>query len=804
MLKELFVVLKAQFSGFIKGVKNIIGITQGAAKQINAASAEMGDSLTSAFSSQLRNNVTNLSEQISLTKEAIVNAKQELVQLQAQLKKQKEGTKEFRETQKAIKATQNNLKELNIELAEYNIQARDQKKALADSRLAAEDNSAAIEATSRAVNAASSALLLLGDSNESLKPLLKGVSVAMAGVNAIIAIQNLRLRENAVFLNFTTKAQNLFKATVASSIPVLAAFKAALLASVAGAVLVGLYALYDAVLQYNKGIEETIDKERELAKIREKDGLDSIKRSEKAFKDSTEIRLLQAKKAGKSDQELANLEIQLLKERLTQLRNFADANGITQAERARALEIYNALSNEIYKKELQRDIALIESGKKVAKVVKEKTATKDLTQAVNNQKKLAIQEITLNKLRALTLATTEQKRAEIINDAEQQIFDIKQKGILQQINIQKLDGNKALELFRELEIERIKIANDSANRLQSARDKDTDDAVKSEELKNQAIKEANLGLLQIREELYRVLQGANAKQFNDGLISEKEYIENQRQLTIDWLKEKIRLQKAAGVDTLKTETELANALLAKDKSNKEKLTQQQIEYAKRTSRLFQQAFTKLGQDIATALNDSIQRAFQGTSETAQLEIEILKAQQKELEQSMKDATKSQLQMLQERKQYLENEQKLAEATQSNLSKLFKGILTGVADFLQQLGVGLIAAAVATDAFQKLLLKNPKAAAVAGAAALVASAGVRAVLARGVKFADGGIVSGPTLGLVGEYPGASTNPEVIAPLDKLKSIIGGSDNSTGFIAETRISGRDLAIVLNRYNKDLQRG
>jgi hypothetical protein len=37
------------------------------------------------------------------------------------------------------------------------------------------------------------------------------------------------------------------------------------------------------------------------------------------------------------------------------------------------------------------------------------------------------------------------------------------------------------------------------------------------------------------------------------------------------------------------------------------------------------------------------------------------------------------------------------------------------------------------------------------------------------FANGGIVSGPTLGLMGEYAGAKSNPEVIAPLDKLKNI-----------------------------------
>ena len=36
-----------------------------------------------------------------------------------------------------------------------------------------------------------------------------------------------------------------------------------------------------------------------------------------------------------------------------------------------------------------------------------------------------------------------------------------------------------------------------------------------------------------------------------------------------------------------------------------------------------------------------------------------------------------------------------------------------------------------------------------------------------QFANGGIVSGRTLAEVGEYPGASSNPEVIAPLSKLK-------------------------------------
>lgn len=39
-----------------------------------------------------------------------------------------------------------------------------------------------------------------------------------------------------------------------------------------------------------------------------------------------------------------------------------------------------------------------------------------------------------------------------------------------------------------------------------------------------------------------------------------------------------------------------------------------------------------------------------------------------------------------------------------------------------------------------------------------------------KFAEGAIVSGPTIAQVGEYPGAKSDPEVISPLSKLKSML----------------------------------
>jgi hypothetical protein len=65
------------------------------------------------------------------------------------------------------------------------------------------------------------------------------------------------------------------------------------------------------------------------------------------------------------------------------------------------------------------------------------------------------------------------------------------------------------------------------------------------------------------------------------------------------------------------------------------------------------------------------------------------------------------------------------------------------------------------------------------------------------FANGGIISGPTLGLMGEYPGAASNPEVVAPLDKLQSLMGGGNGGT---LEARISGNDLLILMNKAGRN----
>ena len=78
------------------------------------------------------------------------------------------------------------------------------------------------------------------------------------------------------------------------------------------------------------------------------------------------------------------------------------------------------------------------------------------------------------------------------------------------------------------------------------------------------------------------------------------------------------------------------------------------------------------------------------------------------------------------------------------------------------------------------------------------------------FANGGVVYGPTNALIGEYAGAKSNPEVVAPLSKLKDIIGrGSANNPNrtdkivVMGENVIRGKDIVTIYNKSSESNRR-
>ena len=147
---------------------------------------------------------------------------------------------------------------------------------------------------------------------------------------------------------------------------------------------------------------------------------------------------------------------------------------------------------------------------------------------------------------------------------------------------------------------------------------------------------------------------------------------------------------------------------------------------------------------------------------------------------------------------------LGEAIASgNPLETLKRMLITVMDMLQQFGSALIAAGAASEAL-KAVAWSGVGAIVAGGALVAATAAAKAALSRATAFAEGGIVSGPTLALVGEYGGASSNPEVIAPLDKLRSLI-DTDRADSGVGEVRfeIRGDVLEGILKKVNNRRRR-
>lgn len=125
-------------------------------------------------------------------------------------------------------------------------------------------------------------------------------------------------------------------------------------------------------------------------------------------------------------------------------------------------------------------------------------------------------------------------------------------------------------------------------------------------------------------------------------------------------------------------------------------------------------------------------------------------------------------------------------------------LKGVASAAIDAAFNAATALAIQAAGQTAVGSGPAAAIVLPALITAGMALMKSVFSNLMAFADGGIISGPTVGLMGEYQGARTNPEVVAPLDKLRGMLG---NAGGNVTVTgRISGSDLLLVNERASID----
>ena len=147
------------------------------------------------------------------------------------------------------------------------------------------------------------------------------------------------------------------------------------------------------------------------------------------------------------------------------------------------------------------------------------------------------------------------------------------------------------------------------------------------------------------------------------------------------------------------------------------------------------------------------------------------------------------------------------------------LLSSFGSMLVELGQIAIATGVGIKAISTALKSLNPVVAIAGGVALVAlgsaikgkvsNIGKNANSSSGSQsqpitaFANGGIISGPTLGLMGEYAGAKSDPEVVAPLSKLKGLLGLEDTkqSSAMNAISTIMGNTSSRADNVTNMNI---
>ena len=270
---------------------------------------------TSALQQNSQAITENVTKQQSMKAE-LKDLKNKLQELEDQ---GKDNTKEFE--QMAIRAGQ-----LSDQIGDTAARIR----ALADDSKYIKAVSQAIGAMASAYSIAQGASALFGQENKEVEKALLKVNAAMAIANGIQQINEVLQKQSTLATVANTGAQKLYTLAVGESTGALRLFRIALVATGIGALIVGIWAAYEAMTAWNnkvkeaaeaqKALNEKLEKHRELMtqvssesekeRNARKGGLDDMRR---------ELELLQAKGATESqiyqqkrkivEEELGNLKI---------------------------------------------------------------------------------------------------------------------------------------------------------------------------------------------------------------------------------------------------------------------------------------------------------------------------------------------------------------------------------------------------------------------------------------------------------------------------------------------------------------
>lgn len=750
---SLNVVISASIDKLKAGLKSAVSAIKQGAPQMQAEAQKAGEAISNAMGGDnLRANAAELREQINVQRQVLGEMYKDLAAKEAALASTSKGNLARQKALKtAIAETKAEIKAETMAMRDLQSQSANTNAELANGGRVAEQNTQAAEALSRAVNAMSMAILLVADDNEALGKTMQVVRVTMALASAAVAVYNLSLRENQVLQKANIALQKAWAMVVGQTTGALRVLRVTLASLGIGAVIAALGYLVSKLTETTDATEELDNAQAHLNRSLSK-SKQQYDATTKAIQRQLEADLARAQIAGKSEEAI----LQIKKDSL-------DAQ--IAAEKAAKLELsklQDDAEREMVKKlkdegKTEEQIG-IEKYNLYTKQIEERNAFDERISDLKHQREMLDLGFTLDAINK-----ADQARQQSQED-QQRLEERKAAFIL------KSERDATLAVMEGIDQKRQQLAFEYADRISQARalgvslvgieqwyiaeqaklDAEAEqNRVESAQRTADLLKDAQQKRFDKQFQMFETAQNmelaAEARNRAQGIIDEDTYQKRILEIQRSYLMLQIQALEAAGQDASKLRLQYEMLGIGKEVAN-------------------------TGEDL-DKFSNAANQAFQN------LQVELID----EFAQSLAGLFQ----------------------TGKGMKGFGNNILRVMATFLRQLGRLMIAAGTATKAFKESLAKNPQLAIAAGIAAIGAAAAIQAHLNNVPQFAEGGIVSGPTLGLMGEYAGAASNPEVIAPLDKLKSMIGDTGQS-GFVAETRVDGRDLYIVLNRYEKDRLRG
>jgi hypothetical protein len=122
--------------------------------------------------------------------------------------------------------------------------------------------------------------------------------------------------------------------------------------------------------------------------------------------------------------------------------------------------------------------------------------------------------------------------------------------------------------------------------------------------------------------------------------------------------------------------------------------------------------------------------------------------------------------------------------------IMKGLRT-LGNMMVNIGNQMIALAVTMKKFRKFIITNPGLAIAAGVGFVIAGQALSNMAQRNLEvpaLAQGGVAYGPTMAMIGDNRNAAIDPEVVAPLSKLRDMMGGNQVEVF----GRIQGNDIYL------------